>query len=323
MFNNQRPHSRSSWLAGLASVVLHATLVLIMGLRISDWTCAPFSSPVIVELTQAPGPRTDVSTAVKQVVPKKSSKGQSQSKAEPVLANGLTRAQTESIFFPKTNYNDISQMAAENTAQEKLAQAEANSVRGRLRNSGLNQVFGEDGNRNWAHNQDVYTRIDSHLQFDSLLAQYNHFGAVLVQFNLDDHGLLLLNTLKVKAADPILKVHVLRAMQAGLSEAANDTKANHDQPGAAYQARFDFKRGNPGDNFIKQQSFGQPMFVFQRSTTEKPIADNLVGQLADVSLLGNPLLIGEKIEKYNRKKRRENLKFDPFENYRRDPFYLL
>lgn len=284
-----------------------------LGPRVRDFSNPPVEVPVVVEIQQ---------TALKPVV-KKTRSGLGRPKTTEVLANGLTRQQTEDIFFPKTNYADISQQAAQNTENEKRAQAEANSVRGRLRNSGLNQVFGEDGNRNWAHNQDVYTRIDSHLQFDSLLAQYNHFGAVLVQFNLDDHGLLLLNSLKVKAADPILKVHVLRAMQAGLSEPANDTKSNRDLSGVAYQARFDFNRGSSGGNFVKQKSFGQPVFVFQRSTEEKPVADNMAGQLADLSLLGNPLLIGEKIEKYNRKKRRENLKFDPFESYRRDPFYLL
>jgi flagellar motor protein MotB len=304
---------RTSWRAVAASLTLHALLVLFVGLRLIDPAHEQTATQVVVEIQEP----------VKNQVLKKVHSGPRRPKSAEVLANGLTQQQTEAILFPKTNYADISKQVAQNTQNEKLAQIEANSERGRIRNSGLNQVFGDDGNRNWAHNQDIYTRIDSHLKFDSLLAQYNHFGAVLVQFNLDDQGLLLLNSLKVKAADPILKVHVLRAMQAGLSDSSKETKGNKNVSEVAYQARFDFNRGDSDGNFVKQQSFGQPVFVFQRSTSEKPIADNMAGQLADLSLLGNPLLIGEKIEKYNRKKRRENLKFDPFESYRQDPFYIL
>lgn len=300
-------------------MAFHAGLTLVLVLGGGVFSNPPVDVPVVIEIQPAP----QLMTSLKKSAAQKKPARRAAVKPTDVLSNGLTRQQTEDIFFPKTNYADISKQAAQNTENEKQARIDGESLRGRLRNSGLNQVFGEDGNLNWAHNQDVYTRIDSHLQFDSLLAQYNHFGAVLVQFNLDDHGLLLLNSLKVKAADPILKVHVLRAMQAGLSEPANETKDRRDSASTTYEARFDFKRGDPAANFVKQQNFGQPVFVFQRLTGEKPVADSMAGQLADLSLLGNPLLIAEKIEKYNRKKRRENLKFDPFESYRRDPFYLL
>ncbi len=315
MFNKPgHTTSRTSWIAGLASLLLHGILVVMLGLNLSHLANERPLSPAEIELVQ----QTD-----RQDTPHKNHSGLKKTKSTEVLVNGFTRQQTEDIFFPKTNYTDVSEQVAQNTAQEKLAQAEENSVQGRLRRSGLNQVFGEDGNRNWAHNQEVYTRIDSHLQFDSLLAQYNHFGAVLVQFNLDDHGLLLLNSLKVKAADPILKVHVLRAMQAGLSEPMNETKGHRDQLNPVYQAQFNFKKGSSENNFVRQNSFGRPAFLFERTTEERPVADSLGGQLADLSLLGNPLLMAEKIEKYNRKKRRDNLKFDPFDNYRHDPFYQL
>ena len=311
---HRRTYLKTSWIGGLASLLLHGICAVILGLNLSDLANERLSSPAEFELVQ----QTD-----RQDTPQKYPTVLKKSKSSEVLANGLTRQETEDIFFPKTNFDGVVQQVAQNTVQEKLAKAEENSVQGRLRRSGLDQVFGENGNRNWAHNQEVYTRIDSHLQFDSLLAQYNHFGAVLVQFNLDDHGLLLLNSLKVKAADPILKVHVLRAMQAGLSEPMNETKGHRDQPSALYQAQFNFKKGSSENNFVRQQSFGRGVFLFERTTEEKPVADSLSGQLADLSLLGNPLLVAEKIDKYNRKKRRENLKFDPFENYRHDPFYLL
>lgn len=108
-----------------------------LGLRVSDFSNPPVEGPVVFEIQQ---------TALKPVV-KKTRSGLGRPKTTEVLANGLTRQQTEDIFFPKTNYADISQQAAQNTENEKRAQAEASSVRGRLRNSGLNQVFGEDGNR--------------------------------------------------------------------------------------------------------------------------------------------------------------------------------
>lgn len=227
------------------------------------------------------------------------------------------------LLFPPTRFDEMAQRVQQKTLAEEDNARQAHSVQGRMKSSGLDQVFGDAGNQNWAHYQTVHQRIDSQLHFDSLLAQYNHFGVVLVQFHLDSKGVLDLGSLRVKAQNPVLKVHVLRAIRNALSEPLPEQKRNGLHPAVQFQAHFSFKRGHVQDNFLKQNKFGQPELFFVRSTEEAPIAGSLVGQIADARLLANPFLIAEKFEKYNRKKKRDLRQFDPFESYRRDRFYLL
>jgi hypothetical protein len=187
----------------------------------------------------------------------------------------------------------------------------------------ISEVFGEDGNENWSFFKEVYFKVDSNLSFDSLLAQYNHFGRVYVQFKLDENGVLLAENLKVQARDSILKVHVLRAIKKSFSEPMNVLNHQKGDSGLLFQARFDFNLGEYQNNFYKQKNFGRPVFSFTRFTEEKPVPENLLEQLLTGGVSPNVSLMYERWQKYNQKHRRSAVQFDPFESYRRDPFYKL
>ena len=187
----------------------------------------------------------------------------------------------------------------------------------------ISEVFGENGNKNWAYHREIYRRIDANLSFDSILAQYNHFGRVHVQFKVNEGGFLDVENLKADAGDPILKVHVLRAIKKSLLQPFENIHREKLFELGFFQAEFNFNYGTYKNNFSKQVNFGRPVFVFNRTTQEKPIEKRLLSYLAAEGVLGNPFLLSERLEKYNKKKHLEAIQFDPFENYRRDAFYLL
>ena len=184
-------------------------------------------------------------------------------------------------------------------------------------------MFGENGNQNWAYHREIYRRIDANLTFDSILAQYNHFGRVYVQFKVNENGLLDLENLRTDAEDAILKVHVLRAIRKSLIRPLENIDRDKLFEVKFFQAEFNFRYGDHNENFHKQNNFGRPVFVFNRSTGEKPVPKELLDQLLSGGVTPNISLMYERWQKYNKKKHLEAIQFDPFENYKRDAFYQL
>ena len=175
----------------------------------------------------------------------------------------------------------------------------------------------------WEFYHQIFERIDSQLMFDSILAQYNHFGSVFLEFEVDAEGHFVETALRAKADDPILKVHVIRALRKGLKESFVKAKWNPSGKTAVLQAKFEFLYGDSSVNSKKQKEFGKPVLVFKRATSEKPTASNLTDTLLDADNLKNPYQIAERIEKYKKKKALRAGDFDPFQNYRNDPDYDL
>lgn len=218
------------------------------------------------------------------------------------------------------------------TAQKLLAKVERNSSLpaqsrsfndSRTYQSDISDVFGENGNKNWAYHREIYRRIDSSLMFDSILAQYNHFGRVYVQFKINESGGLDLDHLSADAGDPILKVHVLRAIKKSLHNPLENIDREKLFDVGFFQAEFNFRYGDHNENFSKQSNFGRPVFVFNRATTEKPVPKELLDHLLSGGVTPNISQMYERWQKYNKKKHLEAIHFDPFENYRRDSFYQL
>lgn len=187
----------------------------------------------------------------------------------------------------------------------------------------INEVFGENGNQNWSHYKEIYKRIDSNLLFDSILAQYSHFGRVFVQFKVTADGLFKLDDLAIEADDSILKVHVLRAIEKSLILPIEPAKKLKFSEYTLFKAEFNFRYGSYKNNFYKQNNFGKPVFVFNRATEEKPINKELLSYLLADGVMDNPFLLAERLKKYNKKKHLAAVEFDPFENYKRDFFYSM
>lgn len=189
--------------------------------------------------------------------------------------------------------------------------------------SDISDVFGENGNKNWSYHREIYRRINANLTFDSILAQYNHFGRVYVQFKVNEDGFLDLENLKADAGDPILKVHVLRAIKKSLLKPLENIDREKLFEVGFFQAEFNFRYGDHNENFDKQSNFGRPVFVFNRATGEKPVPKEMLDHLLSGGVTPDISLMYDRWQKFNKKKHLEAIHFDPFENYKRDAFYLL
>ncbi|MGE9745456.1 energy transducer TonB family protein [Bdellovibrio bacteriovorus] len=174
---------------------------------------------------------------------------------------------------------------------------------------------------NWDYHREVFRRIDSELMFDSILAQYNHFGTVMLQFEVDEKGYLLEKSLRASSEDPILKVHAVRAVRKALTEKFQELKWSSEN--TIFQAKFEFLSDSPSLNFRKQREFGKPVLNFTRATKEKPVATNLQDHLLNGGIDYDAFAMVERWQKYNKKKRLDVGEYDPFAHYRKDPAYLL
>lgn len=232
-----------------------------------------------------------------------------------------------SQFFPSMSSSELVEKVEQNTAWAK-------SIGGKKQSSEFNNlaavaegsqdIFGSGDNKNWSYYQEIYKRIDNNLIFDSLLAQYGHFGYVYVQFKVTEEGLFVMEDLKTEAADAILKVHVLRTIRKSLSEPMSKTKYAKESKQTLFKARFDFNLGSRDNNFSdKQRAFGQPVFQFNRTTEERPVPQELVGHLMSGGISYDPFVMAERWKKYNKKKYLDAVQFDPFESYKRDAFYEM
>ena len=200
-----------------------------------------------------------------------------------------------------------------------------------IQNKPLNdlEVFAADSSAvladhdRWSFYQAIYERIDQHIVFDSLLAQYDHFGTVVVQFEVSPQGRLLDQNIKVWAEDAILKVHVMRALRKALATELVKNKWLNIESKLLARAKFDFVSAGSSINRDKQKAFGKPTFNFVRATTEKPVASNLRDHLTSGGIGLDPFAMAEKWKKYSQAENRRAGDVDPFSHYRRDPDYYL
>ncbi len=182
--------------------------------------------------------------------------------------------------------------------------------------------FISDGNQ-WSYFQQVFQKIDEQLLFDSLLAQYGHFGNVYVEFEVDEQGHFVERGLRVTADDAILKVHALRALIKGLRETFDKTKWNPTGKSQIFQAQFSFLYEKYGDNSRKQTAFAKPVLKFTRTTSEKTIPTNLKEHLLNGGVDYDLFAATERWQKYNKRKKLREQEFDPFSTYKADPLYKL
>jgi hypothetical protein len=230
-------------------------------------------------------------------------------------------------FFPSISNSSLLGKVQNNTEWAKAGKMKPENE---FNNSstfraGAEDMFGEGGdNKNWSYYQEIYRRIDSHLMFDSLLAQYGHFGQVYVQFKVTPDGVFMMEDLRTDASDSILKVHVLRAIKKSLSESVDKTKFAKVVTPTLFKASFAFTLAHHENNFYtKQSDFGRPVLKFTRATSEKQIPRELMDHLLSGGISHNPFVMAERWQKYNKRKYRDSVQFDPFASYKRDVFYNL
>lgn len=186
--------------------------------------------------------------------------------------------------------------------------------------AGETNLFGK--NDNWPFHEEVHRVIDSELMFAPILARYNHFGSVFLEFAVNKKGFLLEKTLRASADDAILKVHVVRALRVALDGDFEPTKWSVLEKPVVFRAKFDFTHESSAVNREKQKAFSEPVLVFRRATAAQDVAtyttqDQYIGLFMDYERIG---------EKLKNRRNSKNLKagqYDPFAGYREDPAYNL
>ena len=184
-------------------------------------------------------------------------------------------------LFPKfnavTTFTNIN-----NDSSESLNNISNNRFRRSLSevsvfDANIESVLGDDQNRNWDFYRSIYEAISSGFLIDTLLAQYNHFGEVRVQFLVDQNGRLAPESLRFISEDKILQVYVARILQKTLKNGiSKQFQAKTNEKEFQILARFRFLSGTSALNANKQRSFGRAVFVFDRYTEERPIINGTV-----------------------------------------------
>ena len=170
----------------------------------------------------------------------------------------------------------------------------------------------------------IHARINGRLIFDSILAQYGHFGRVFIEFEVDHRGVISTETLRTSTNDKILKVHVIRsALLPGLAQPLKESFWLKQQPQIRVRARFEFLKGSVEANLYDQnpERVSGLALSFRRFTPEMKVARTLGKQLLNGGLSYDLFAMYESWEKYNKARERERLDIDPFAIHRADEYY--
>lgn len=291
----------SKWI--LSSVVIHALVLAALWLGQPEAVQAPTSpDPIPVEFAVVERSPAGPSSGRRKGALSRSSKP----------AGVASHAMNKSLF--KTyDFSDDDDVLAHHEGSEKDFRDRATYA---LESA---NVFADTDN--WDYHREVFRRIDSELMFDSILAQYNHFGTVMLQFEVDEKGYLLEQSLRAFSEDAVLKVHAVRAVRKALTEKFQEPKWSTEN--TIFQAKFEFLQDSPSLNFRKQREFGKPVLNFTRATKEKPVATNLQDHLLSGGIDYDAFAMVERWQKCNKRKRLAVGEYDPFAHYRKDPAYLL
>lgn len=171
---------------------------------------------------------------------------------------------------------------------------------------------------------ELHRRIDTNLLFDSILAQYGHFGNVYLMFAVQNDGSLVPNTLRAFAADGILKVRSAWAIRKGLKGALEKPRQLEKPKELWITARFFWAEE---DRCSQLAGANGPYLTFCRATSERKVEQGKLGTFGYMASQGisvlEPTNAIDAYKRYKRKEFRETAQFDPFIKERSDPDYFL
>ena len=295
---------RYGLLAIIVSLLIHA--ILYCGLpTVHEKT----ETPVIIDLVVAPEP------AIQRSAPRKQMQVGSRKRLN--YSGGppqVTRQRLDSIFRPDFAESVRGDVAASSEKNElPFYEAESYGISGESYDAG-NAVRG--------FTEALYNKINNRLIFDSILAQYNHFGTVYVEFRVNRKGLLIENSLRLQSTDRILQVHVLRsALIPALSKELPQNLWPEED--VKLRARFQFFQSTTQSTLFDSdpEKIAGTALTFRRFTVERRVARNLGQHLMNGGINVDLFAMYEAWGKYEKAQERSRLDVDPFSVYRADPYY--
>lgn len=241
------------------------------------------------------------------------------------------RSRQFSRFMPEWNFQNHDELKLDSVSVSRGSSAgDMNDLE--LFSRAETVFIGES--KDWRFLSYLHSRIDTHLLFDTILARWNHFGTVIVDFEVERSGILINKDIRVQAEDRILKVHVMRALRKALARRLPESVHLKSASSLRVRAKFEFLQGSSELNTKKQNTFTMPVLVFRRGTMDAPMPNNvgdfvatqlgiqapkIVGDKLQFTILADPIEIIDRIKEYKRKKAQVEVGFDPFAEYLRDP----
>lgn len=165
----------------------------------------------------------------------------------------------------------------------------------------------------------LWKQIDQSIVESSYLSEYGHVGRVALTFEISSEGKIVEQHFKAQAEDPILKVVAARAIRFAIKNENNELEFPKKM--VRFQANFAWTNLSECDRLrgIHQNTLSFCKYGEDKrktfSTSEK--VTTYLG-----ALMYGPGVV-EEIKNYNRQQDHKNIKFDPFESFRRDPDFNL
>jgi hypothetical protein len=306
----RRFNSKAS-IAGAATLAIH--LAIFGWLWFFGGNAPPLiSEPVIVELRESPTPETKAPVARSRNVGRSTvvSKRPGQTSPDLALADlspnsvGIRTGVSTGNF---ESFESMDEPALDNPQGYSLSAKsydEGNAIRGFL--------------------EAVYNRVNNRLIFDSIFAQYGHFGAVYIQFNVDHRGVIDSASIRTSAKDKILKVHAIRsALLPGLATPLKENLWLDERPALKLRARFEFLKGSVDQNLFDSnpEKIAGLALSFRRFTPEVKVARTLGQHLVNGGINYDLFAMYDSWEKYNKARERRRLDTDPFSIHKADEYY--
>lgn len=170
----------------------------------------------------------------------------------------------------------------------------------------------------------LHRRVDGKLLFDSLLAQYGHFGTVYAEFAVDRTGLLLQNSIRGGGHDRALKVYAIRsALVPALSQKLPESLWLKERDRVVLRAQFQFVFSESESSLFDENpaSISGRALTFRRFTAQKPSARTLGQHLANGGLDVDAFRMRDAWKRYLKARENRRLDVDPFSVLRADPLY--
>lgn len=165
----------------------------------------------------------------------------------------------------------------------------------------------------------VWTEINDAIVDSPLLAEYGQTGDVFMQFEINQFGELIQDSILVKAENKVLQVFAMRSLRKAIRKDNLDLKAPEKHTRIA--AHFRWTPGTPCSglqgNYSNYLSFCRVSSVERRNFSGTEKASVYLG-----SLIYGPGAI-EEIDKYHKQENRRKTGFDPFQEIKRDPDWNL
>lgn len=165
--------------------------------------------------------------------------------------------------------------------------------------------------------QSFWQQVDTNIENNPFLSEYGHVGTIFFQFNLNEKGELVNESLKVSSTDSVLKVIAIRAIRKALIEQKFSLPEKPVTLGMKFT--WDSYETCPTLKGIHSYylSFCHYAEYKMNRFTGTERAQKYVSSLA----YGFGAI--DEIKKYNQEEYRRNTQFDPFEKYKRDPDWYL